>query len=304
MTRGDGIRVELVERLVAVQFPHWGRLPVTPVERDGWDNRTFRLGDDMAVRLPSAAEYAPAVRKENRWLPWLAPALPVAIPTVLAVGKPGFGYPYPWSVRKWLPGETADRATIDDPVEFAAAVAEFLRALQGCDTAGAPAAGDHSFHRGASPVRYDQQTRRHLDRLGDRIDTAAATVVWERALAAAARPGTPVWFHGDLAADNLLVDGGKLTAVIDFGLCGIGDPACDLTLAWTMLSGPGREAFRRTVGADDATWARARGWALWKALLSLAGDDPAGQAAAEARVGEILADHERFGSVSRPAAAR
>jgi aminoglycoside phosphotransferase (APT) family kinase protein len=284
-----GVRVELVERLISVQFPQWTGLPVTPVEREGRDNRTYRLGDDMAVRLPTAADYAPAVRKEGRWLPWLAPGLPVAVPTVLAVGAPGFGYPYPWSVRTWIPGATADHAEIGDMTEFAGAVAEFVRALQGCDTAGAPGAGVHSFHRGGWPGHYDRQTRDCLERLGDEIDTAAATAVWERALAATWR-GRPVWFHGDITAANLLVDGGKLTAVIDFGTCGIGDPACDLTLAWTMLSGDGREAFRRIVDADTATWARARGWALWKALVTLDDDDPAVVARARAHLGEVLAD--------------
>ncbi len=284
-----GIRVELVERLISVQFPQWNGLAVTPVEYDGHDNRTYRLGDELAVRLPTAAEYAPAVRKEGRWLSWLAPDLPLPVPTVVALGTPGFGYPYPWSVRTWIPGEPSDRAEIADRTEFACALAEFVRALQHCDTAGAPAAGEHSFHRGGPPAHYDTQVRECLARFADLVDVDAATTVWESALAARRR-GTPVWFHGDLAAGNLLVDGGKLTAVIDFGICGVGDPACDLTPAWTVLSGPGRAAFRRIVDADAATWARARGWALWKALVTLADDDPAARERIRAQIDDILTD--------------
>ncbi|WP_225850217.1 aminoglycoside phosphotransferase family protein [Streptomyces sp. HPF1205] len=291
-----GIDAGLVERLIAAQFPRWAGLPVRPVEIDGWDNRTYRLGDRMTVRLPTAAGYVPAVAKENHWLPRLAPSLPVAVPPILAMGAPGEGYPYPWSVRGWLDGERADRAHVEDPTRFATDVAGFVLALQRCDTTGAPAAGEHSWYRGASPAHYDEETRRCLALLRGRIDTAAATAVWDAALAAAWQ-GTPVWFHGDIAPGNLLVAGGALSAVIDFGTSGVGDPACDLVIAWTTFSGAAREAFRRTAGQDDATWARARGWALWKAMLVMTEclDTDRARADAERRViEEVLADHERF----------
>jgi aminoglycoside phosphotransferase (APT) family kinase protein len=265
-----GIDAALVRRLIRAQFPQWDGLDVTPVARDGWDNRTYRLGDDKTVRLPTAAGYVPAVAKENEWLPRLAPGLPVAVPAVLGAGVPGEGYPYPWSVRGWLPGETADRARIDDPVRFAGEVAGFLTALQQCDTSGGPAAGEHSWYRGAPPAYYDDETRRCLERLEGRIDTTSAAKVWDAALAAEYRD-PPVWFHGDVAAGNLLVQDGRLTAVIDFGTSAVGDPASDLVIAWTLFSGESREAFRRAIGQDDGTWARARGWVLWKALLGLAG---------------------------------
>ncbi|WP_324197930.1 aminoglycoside phosphotransferase family protein [Nocardia abscessus] len=287
-----GIDALLVERLIRAQFPQWSDLPVSPVPVDGWDNRTYRLGADMSVRLPTAASYAPAVEKESVWLPRLAPVLPVAIPTVLAVGAPGCGYAFSWSVRDWLPGDTADRAAITDMTQFAADVAEFIRALQRCDGTGAPQAGAHSFYRGHHPAHYDEQTRRCLRVSAGRIDVRRATQVWESALTAKWN-GTPVWFHGDIAAGNLLVSGGRLTAVIDFGTCGVGDPACDLVLAWTMLSADSRATFRRVLGHDDGTWARARGWALWKALITLAefGDSYSERAEACLRViTEILAD--------------
>ena len=291
-----GIDAALVQRLIAAQFPRWAGLSVTPVEFDGWDNRTYRLGDDKSVRLPTAAGYVPAVAKENEWLPRLAPALPVAVPAVLGAGVPGEGYPFPWSVRGWLPGEAAGRAHIGDPVRFAGEVARFLTALQRCDTTGGPAAGEHSWYRGAPPSHYDAETRRCLAQLDGRIDTAAAAAVWDAALSARWR-GDPVWFHGDVAAGNLLVRDGRLAAVIDFGTSGVGDPACDLVLAWTMLEAESREAFRRAVGQDDGTWARARGWALWKALLSLTGcidTDPDLAALNHRVIADVVADHARL----------
>ncbi|HEX5404542.1 MAG TPA: aminoglycoside phosphotransferase family protein [Pseudonocardiaceae bacterium] len=266
-----GIDAALVQRLIDAQFPQWTGLPVTPVEVDGWDNRTYRLGEAMTVRLPTAAGYVPGVAKESYWLPRLAPSLSVAVPTILGDGRPGAGYPYPWSVRDWIPGQTASPQRIHDMADFAVSLAEFLRALQGCSTLGGPTAGEHSFYRGASPAHYDQDTRRYLAALDGRIDTTRAAAVWDAALAARWH-GTPVWFHGDIADGNLLVDDGRLVAVIDFGTSGVGDPACDLVIAWTMFTGESRAAFRETVAQDDGTWARARGWALWKALLLLAKD--------------------------------
>jgi aminoglycoside phosphotransferase (APT) family kinase protein len=293
MTAPDGragIDAGLVRRLIAAQFPRWAGLPVTPVEVDGWDNRTYRLGDDMSVRLPTAAGYVAAVAKENEWLPRLAPGLPVAVPEILATGSPGEGYPFPWSVRGWLPGETADRARIGDMAEFAVAVAGFIRALQRCDPTGGPLAGEHSWYRGASPAYYDEETRACLAALSGRVDTARAARVWDAALAAG-WTGPPVWFHGDIAPGNLLVVDGRLAAVIDFGTSGVGDPACDLVIAWTMFSGASRAAFRSAVGLDAGTWARARGWALWKALLVLSETtDPEVAAVNSHVIGELLID--------------
>ncbi len=271
-----GIDAGLVERLIAAQFPQWSGLPVRPVEIDGWDNRTYRLGEDKTVRLPTAASYALAVAKEHRWLPFLAPRLPVPVPVPLGLGAPGEGYPHPWSVRRWIDGETARPDRVGDLTAFAVAVGEFLTALQGVDATGGPAGGEHSFHRGASPARYDEETRKALRALDGRLDTAGAEAVWEAALAAE-WSGPPVWFHGDVAGGNLLLRGGRLAAVIDFGTCGVGDPACDLVIAWTMFEGASREAFRRTVGCGEDAWARARGWAVWKALIRLAWSDADGE---------------------------
>jgi len=294
-----GIDASLVRRLIATQFPQWSGLPVTPVEVDGNDNRTYRLGQDLTVRLPTAPGYVPAVAKENDWLPRLAPALPLAVPRILAKGHPGEGYPFPWSVRGWLPGHTVDRARIDDLPQFAISLAEFILALQRCDTAGGPIAGEHSWFRGASPAYYDAETRRCLAALTGQVDVARATAVWNAALNAR-WSGPPVWFHGDVASGNLLVEGGKLSAVIDFGTAGVGDPACDLVIAWTTFSGESRQAFRQAVGQDDGTWARARGWALWKALLVLSeciDTDPEQAAVHRHVIDEVLTDHDRYASL-------
>jgi aminoglycoside phosphotransferase (APT) family kinase protein len=264
----SGITASLVARLVAEQFPEWAHLPVTPVEHDGWDNLSFRLGSEFVARLPSADAYVAQVDKEHRWLPHLAAALPVPIPKPLAKGAPGCGFPRPWSVRRWLTGERADIARVDDLARFATEVARFLAALHRVDAAGGPAPGVHNFHRGGSLAVYDDEARNAIAALGGEIDVREATGVWDAALRATWN-GVPVWVHGDVTASNLLVVDGRLAAVLDFGSCGVGDPACDLTIAWTSLEGKSRGAFRAGLALDDATWARARGWALWKAAITL-----------------------------------
>lgn len=286
------IDVSLVRRLLAAQFPQWAELPITPAAPQGWDNRTFRLGERMSVRLPSAERYRQQVEKEHRWLPKLAPLLPLPIPVPLAKGVPAEGYPFPWSVYRWLEGETATAGRIADLHHFAVELARFLRALQRIDPTGGPPPGQHNFFRGGPLTVYDAETRRALSALDGRIDTEAAGVVWEAALETTWQ-GSPVWFHGDVAWGNLLVQSGRLSAVIDFGTSGVGDPSCDLAIAWTLFEGESREAFRAALGLDEATWARGRGWTLWKALITLADHiDTNPSEAEEARrvIDEVLAD--------------
>jgi aminoglycoside phosphotransferase (APT) family kinase protein len=260
---------ELARRLVASQFPQWAGLPVRPVGA-GWDNRTFRLGEDLLARLPSAARYVAQVKKEQAWLPRLAPGLPLPIPKPVAMGRPGQGYPWPWSVYRWIEGETVLAAPPADAVALARDLAGFLAALQRLDTDGGPAPGPHNVLRGAPLPAYDAETRSALGVLGDRIDVSAATALWDAALASAwSRP--PVWLHGDVAPWNLLARDGRLAAVLDWGLCGVGDPACDLAIAWTWFAGDARAAFRAGVPVDAPTWTRARGWVLWKAAILMAG---------------------------------
>ncbi len=293
----SSIDAALVRRLIAAQFPQWANLRVALVPLGGVDNRTFRLGDELTVRLPSAVGYAPQVGKEHRWLPILAPHLPLPIPEPVARGVPAEGYPFDWSVYRWLDCENASTGRIDDLTEFAEALAGFLAALQRIDATDGPPPGLHSFFRGGPLKTYDAETRRTIEALDGHIASDAATAVWQAAMAATWH-GAPVWFHGDVSAGNLLVKDGRLAAVIDFGCSGVGDPACDVTIAWTLLSGESREAFRAALPVDDATWARGRGWALWKALITLAeylDTDPVAAAAARRVIDHVLDDHERFG---------
>ncbi len=258
-----------VRRLVAGQFPAWAGLPVTPVPSAGTDNAIYRLGEGLAVRLPRVARAVPQVEKERRWLPLLAPRLPLAVPEPLALGAPGEGYPFSWSVCRWLPGASALDAALAEPARAARDLAAFITSLQGADTTGGPPAGAHNFGRGLPLAQRDGAVRSAIAALGARIDAAAVTAAWEEALAAPLWPGPPVWVHGDLMAGNLLVTGGQLSAVIDFGGLGVGDPAVDLLPAWMLFSGAARAAFRAALGVDDAAWARGRGWALSVALIAL-----------------------------------
>ncbi|MGE0279538.1 MAG: aminoglycoside phosphotransferase family protein [Rhizobiaceae bacterium] len=266
------IDADLVRRLVQTQFPHWAHLPVEPIVPGGWDNRTFRLGSDMMVRLPSAASYTLQVEKEQEWLPKLAPQLPLPIPTPLAKGEPGQSYFFAWSVYDWLPGEPANEDRIDNLVTFARDLAGFLNALRKADAAGGPLPGQHNFWRGGPLKVYDQETRDALTTLAGNIDVESATSIWDDALASSWNC-SPVWFHGDIAWGNLLVENGCLCGVIDFGTSGIGDPACDLAITWTFFSGESRAAFRDALNLDEETWARGRAWTLWKALITVAGHD-------------------------------
>lgn len=255
----------VVRELLREQFAQWANLPIEPVELDGWDNTTFRLGTGLSVRLPSADMYVPQVDKEHRWLPVLAPFLPLDIPEPLARGLPGSGFPRPWSVYRWLEGSYARIDRISDLTAFATALAEFLAALYAIDATDGPAAGEHSFSRGGPVATWDPETRAAIADLGDDINAEAATQAWEAALDST-WTSRPVWVHGDITAANLLVLEGRLSAVIDFGCSAVGDPACDLTIAWTLFEKSSRDAFQERIQMDRDTWARARGWALWKAL--------------------------------------
>jgi aminoglycoside phosphotransferase (APT) family kinase protein len=267
MQEGD-IAPGVAARLIAAQFPEWAHLPVVPVALDGSDNRTFRLGDELSVRLPSGDAYVAQIEKEYRWLPVLARHLPLAIPEPVATGRPGSGFPRPWSIYRWIEGNHASIDRIANLTEFAADLAAFLAALHSIDASDGPAPGAHNFFRGGPVATYDEQSREAIQRLADELDAVAATEVWETALAST-WDRSPVWVHGDVTGSNLLVAEGGLRAVLDFGCCAVGDPACDLVMAWTFFDGESRDAFRRGVPLDDATWARGRGWALWKALRTI-----------------------------------
>jgi aminoglycoside phosphotransferase (APT) family kinase protein len=262
------IPVTLVRHLIDTQFPQWANLPIRRVEVDGWDNSTFRLGKSFKVRLPTASRYVAQVEKEHRWLPVLAKSLSFSVPEPVALGIPTAEYPYPWSVYRWIDGDPVSVARIGDLTVLAEDVARFLLELKSIPAHEGPLAGVHSFFRGGPLRTYDSETRQCLELLWGEIDADAALGVWEEALASQ-WTDSAVWVHGDIAVGNLLMVEGRLGAVIDFGSCAVGDPACDLVIAWTLFKGRSRVAFRSIVGWDDGCWKRARGWALWKALLTM-----------------------------------
>jgi aminoglycoside phosphotransferase (APT) family kinase protein len=254
----------LVRRLLADQMPQWAELPIGNVPLGGTDNALYRLGDEMVVRLPRIEWAVAARKKEHEWLPQLAPLLPVEIPTPLALGKPGHGYPWPWSVYGWLAGEDPSIDLDLDRDALRPDIVRFLEALRHVDISGSPEA------RSGLPLEtVDQSVRAAIDVLGERIDRACALAAWEAALAVPPWQKDPVWVHADLDARNLLVTAGRLNAVIDWGSSGLGDPAFDISVAWKLFSPSARAAFRSEIDVDDTTWDRARGWTLAQAVNAL-----------------------------------
>lgn len=286
----------LVARLLAAQFPEWAELSIRPVGSVGTDNAIYRLGDGMAVRLPRIHWATGQVEKEQRWLPQLAPFLPLAIPVPLAKGTPGEGYPWHWSVYRWLEGENATIKRIADAGQTAVALAQFINALQHIDPIGGPASGAHNSFRGVPLAMRDAPTRTAIASLGSMIDGEAATAAWEAALQVPAWPRPPVWIHGDLQSGNLLSVLGRLSAVIDFGCLGVGDPAADLIVAWNFFAAETRNDFREMLQVDDATWARGRGWALSIGLIALPyyqRTNPVLAGIARYTIDEVLAEHKQ-----------
>jgi aminoglycoside phosphotransferase (APT) family kinase protein len=259
--------VALVRRLLAAQFPQWADLWIDPVVSYGTDHDIYRLGDSLAVRLPRIGWATAQAAKEAQWLPKLAPHLPLALPVQLAMGHPAEGYPFDWSVCEWLPGENAN-GTIEDLDQAAVDLAAFVTALRKVDTAGAPPRPP--LGRGGPLAEHDEQVRRSIAQLGDRIDGEATLHSWQESLDAPAWEGPEVWVHGDLLPGNLLVVDGRLSAVIDFGGLNVGDPACDLQPAWNIFAGDSRRRFRAELEVDDASWLRGRGWVLNQAAMGLA----------------------------------
>ncbi|OIJ62644.1 aminoglycoside phosphotransferase family protein [Streptomyces mangrovisoli] len=256
----------LVRRLVADRFPRWAGLSVAPVPSAGTSNAMYRLGPDMVVRLPRTDGSAADVAKEHRWLPLLAPRLPVAVPVPLGRGEPTDAFPRPWSVYRWLDGAPPDVDSLTEPQASALArdLAECVGALHGTDPAGGPAS-----YRSEPLAQRDGATRAAIAELRAEVDGGAAAALWESALRAPAHAGPPVWIHADLQPGNLLLRAGRLAAVIDFGCLGLGDPAVDLIAAWYVLPPRARETFRTVTGADPGAWERGRGWALSVALMEL-----------------------------------
>lgn len=282
----------LVARLIAAQFPQWAGLPVTPVPSAGTDHAVYRLGAELGVRLPRIGWAVDDMHKDGAWLPWLAHRLPLPIPTPLALGAAGEGYPYPWAVYRWLPGEELTLENVRDPHELARDLAGFIGALRRLPTSDLPVPAPQSS-RGGPLAERDEGTRAAAAACAGLLDVAAVSAAWDAALAAPAWAGPPVWLHGDLKPGNLLVQGGRLSAVIDFGALTLGDPAADLLPAWNLLDRPARQTFREALRVDDATWVRGQGWALSVGLVALPyyqHSNPALAAISRRQIAQVLAD--------------
>ena len=264
---------ELVKNLIKTQFPQWQQKTVLAVDHSGWDNKTFHLGDDFIVRLPSADHYIQQVEKEQTWLPILAPSLPLPIPKPIAHGKPSRLFPRPWSIYQWIAGEAIHDNRPKSLDSIAYNLAQFLNTLADIDTTSAPLAGADNFYRGCSLKHYNGDIYQALKLLGDQVDRPTIESLWQSATDNEWQ-NPPVWFHGDISPGNLLVENETLVAVIDFGLTAVGDPACDLAIAWHLFDENSRNIFKARRTVDRDTWNRGRAWALWKALIIWSGIDP------------------------------
>jgi aminoglycoside phosphotransferase (APT) family kinase protein len=277
----------MVERLVAGQFPELAGLPVRPVGATGTVNAIYRLGDDLCVRLPRMRRWADGLVREQLWLPRLAPHVSLRVPEPVCAGRPAAEYPFAWAVYRWLAGQPYADELVADEREAAADLAQFVLELRRLDPAGAPRAGRR-------PLRdLDADTREAIESAAGVVDSAAALAAWAAALDAPAWDGTPTWIHADLLRPNLLVDRGRIGAVIDFGSVGAGDPASDVIAAWSVFGRAGRATYRAALDVDDATWSRARGIALHQAAMIIpyyATTNPGFVTLAKRTVEEILVD--------------
>jgi aminoglycoside phosphotransferase (APT) family kinase protein len=278
----------LVRGLLAEQHPDLARLDLVPLA-NGWDNVLLRLGGELVVRMPRREMAVPLVEHELRWLPELAPRLPLPIPAPVREGRPGPGYPWPWSIVPCMPGRSGLEAPIEDLGAAALALGGFLAALH----QPAPPDAPRSPVRGIPLVERDELTLRSIDALDGEVDAAAMRALWARLRDTPAWRGPRVWVHGDTHPGNLVVDGGRLAGVLDFGDLNGGDPASDLAVAWMLLPHEHRAAFRSAADADDDDlWTRARGWALALGLVILAhsGDNPPYAALARRTLDAVLSD--------------
>lgn len=284
------IDCSLVQSLIERQFPDLCSLAVVPIEKQGHDNRTFRLGEELTVRLPSHPSYADAVQKEATALDALDGQLSVEIPKIFGLGKPSQEYQLPWSIRHWLGGETWENTKVLDNSSLARNFGEILVELRSIPADISLSAGKHSFYRGCHPSAYGDEVIESLRRMGDPTKSKQCMKIWQRGMASA-WSNAPVWFHGDMAVGNVLMKGDKVSALIDFGTCGVGDPACDFTIAWTYFDASTRQHFRKAAKIDDDTWHRAKAWALWKALVSINGLSGPDTDGVQARaLGEVIDD--------------
>jgi aminoglycoside phosphotransferase (APT) family kinase protein len=258
---------DLVRALLRKQFPQWGELPLELLEPSGTDHTIYRLGDELVVRMPVMEYATQQAAEEAKWVPFLAPQVPLELPMPVAMGEPGENYPWCWSIVRWIDGEPGTHETLD-PTQAAIDLARFIRALQACDPTGGPEAGQSTGWRGMPLSIWEDRLEEWIAKLERDAFTTEALAVWKEAQAAPHWDRPPVWFHGDLGGNNLIARDRRLIGVIDSGY-GIGDPACDLMPGWTLFRGEARRKFFDEVGLDDATILRARGWAIAPALIGI-----------------------------------
>lgn len=254
--------IQLIKKLIIEQFPQWKNLPIKHISSSGTDNTIYKLGTDMCIRVPRITQTEKQIKKEQCWLPKLAPFLPLPIPKLIGQGLPTDIFPYSWSIYNWIDGKNCFVEKITNQEQEAKKLAEFIRALQRIDTTNAPFS-----ERGVSLSTRDTKVKETFNSLKDSFDIPLIESLWNKAINAPEWNKKPVWLHGDLLPVNLLINQGSLTAVIDFGFLGIGDPAIDLLPAWSIFSGEARNIFRTTLQVDAATWNRGKGWALSIALI-------------------------------------
>lgn len=264
------ITPSLAKSLINLQFSQYSNLPIIPVKRQGHDNRTFHLGNDMLIRMPSGEDYASKVEIEQKWLPKLSPNISLMIPKPIHMGEPSKDYPYHWSIYEWCEGESLNLISKDtlNLEEIAKDLANFLKELQKIDVSNAPIAGKHNFYRGAKINIYFDDAINNIKKLENIIDSKKAISIMEESINSKWEK-EPVWIHGDLAIGNILIKDNKINAIIDFGGMSVGDPACDLVLYWNFFEGKSKDIFKSELALDQDTWNRARGWALWKASFEI-----------------------------------
>ena len=276
---------ELVRQMLFEQFPQYARLPIRKIVSPGTVNAVYRLGNDLCIRMPRGPKWIDALKRELTWLPVLAPRLPLAIPQPVAEGRPTAAYPFPWAIYRWIEGQAYEEDLVDDECEAAGTLAGFVAEMRQVDVTGAPRGGRQPLDE------LDVQTRETIEAARDLIDAGAVTAAWENARRAPAWDGNPVWIHADLLRPNLLVRDGRLSAVIDFGSMGVGDPAADVIPAWSVFGPAGRESYRRLLQVDDGTWQRGRAYALHQAILIVpyyAGSKPEFAGLAQRTIREII----------------
>lgn len=281
------ITCELVRKLVREQFPQYRDLEIYPVDRSGHDNRTFHLGEELAVRLPSGPGYAPQVEKESRWLPYLQAHLDYPISKPVAVGRPGGDFPWPWSINRWIEGETLFEDTRLDKVELAGDLAAALQKLQAVDCREGPRGGAHNCYRGCDLKVYHGEVLEAAEGLRGILPVNRLLELWDDCLGTV-NQGEAVWVHGDVAPGNILVQNHRFYGLIDFGVLGTGDPACDYAMAWTYFDAPGRARFLRDLEAGLVK--RARGWALWKAMITFEDANSISRESARHTLGVLLSE--------------